>query len=254
MQLFMINRKRIYTNAIRLRNLMIFGKIDPTEYYINKKAKVVYIENPKVASTTLKKLIYYEKYNSDYSHSDFHLFINKFKELHLNHKIKNSFFCFSFVRNPFDRVISCYEDKIRGDRYLGTPFYGSYWNRLVFYMFSNRIVTNRDISFDLFVDSISKIPDSFADRHIRSQYSTLFHKRIPIYSYIGKLENFSHDILPILKKLKIKKFFTENKSNKRLDYSFYFKNDETARKIVRRYHNDFKTFNYSTNLKNYEDI
>lgn len=60
----------------------------------------------------------------------------------------------SIVRNPYTRLMSCWADKIMGDR----PFFGAHHPEIKHHM-----------PFKDFVDAVADIPDHKADQHIRAQ-------------------------------------------------------------------------------------
>ncbi len=74
---------------------------------------------------------------------------------------------FTFVRNPFDRLYSCYMGKYHTAYGKGTDFYGEFDYYLLGYL-------KRDKGFENFVDKIFKIPDAWSDRHFKSQYFLIF--------------------------------------------------------------------------------
>jgi len=83
---------------------------------------------------------------------------------------QKEYFTFGFVRNPWDRLVSCYRSKIRSylinnsgvvnGVYIG--FLNKYGNR--FYA---------GMTFADFAAEVCRIPDSISDPHFRSQYYSL---------------------------------------------------------------------------------
>ncbi len=90
-------------------------------------------------------------------------------------KLDNKFI-FTFVRNPYNRILSSYLHKIERDKknYL---FGGVMKN-----------IKNKDISFEEFVKAINNIPDKFLDAHFMS-YSLLIKENAPHIDFYRKTRN-----------------------------------------------------------------
>ena len=83
----------------------------------------------------------------------------------------------AFVRNPLDRIVSAYKNKVIQNLHRPYKEYG---------------LTQLD-TLDRFVDVVTQYKDAEADQHIRAQYFDLYHndKRVP--DYIGKFETLKAD-------------------------------------------------------------
>jgi len=92
--------------------------------------------------------------------------------------VKNGFKTFVVCRNPWDRIYSCWKNKI-----MLKPH--------------RRIMEEHSIGpripFSEFVEIISKIPDDEADLHFRSQTYELFHKGEFVPEVILRFEQLSED-------------------------------------------------------------
>ncbi len=99
-------------------------------------------------------------------------------------------FTFAFVRNPWDRLVSCYRDKIRGEVADFTGFAESG----VAHCLAHYGVFSPDMSFADFVDAIAAIPDEQADEHFRSQagYVTNAAGAIAV-DFVGRYEFLASD-------------------------------------------------------------
>ena len=202
------------------------------EKIYSENGKYLYIANPKVATRSV--IDYLEKFDSGNI---------AYKNLALDNLFKLqpsilSYYKFSFVRNPWARVYSCWVDKITNQK-----------------KFCDIIIISRykglypDMPFSEFVNWLSteEGQDEFADRHWMSQSKLLEVESNDIHLlFIGKLENIESDfkvvarqlsigpvILPVLNKTQISS----------LAYQDHY-SDNLKEIIARRYKTDIKRFNY----------
>ncbi|MDP1881194.1 MAG: sulfotransferase family 2 domain-containing protein [Parachlamydiaceae bacterium] len=132
------------------------------------------------------------------------------------------YFKFAFVRNPWDRVVSCYLNKVVNNSH---PAFKECFGK----------------GFDYFIYFIFKQDLSFADRHIQLQSDL-----IPLgkLDFIGRFENFEEDFRTILNFLNISCDEIPHKnSTNHQHYSTYY-NDMTRELIRQKYLKDIRTFNY----------
>lgn len=143
------------------------------------------------------------------------------------------YYKFTFVRNPWDRLVSTYfflkkgglteKDKIWADLNIST------------YSCFEDFVNNW-----LNEDNISK------SLHFQHQYVFLEDENgnLPI-DFIGRFENIEKDFLIISEKLGIdRELKKSNSSERNIDYRSYY-NDETRRKVLKVYKKDICLFNYN---------
>ena len=76
-------------------------------------------------------------------------------------------FSFAFVRDPWDRLVSCYRDKVRGE---AKDFTGFDRERGVAHCLARFESIRAGMTFEEFVDAVAEIPDEEADEHFRSQH------------------------------------------------------------------------------------
>ena len=144
-----------------------------------------------------------------------------------------TYFSFSFVRNPWDRLVSTWKDKCRSqtlDFFKKT--YGPYRN-----------------SFADFIFTLGYSPDKFhaewegmIDRHVRS-YSEL----IPLdaLDFIGRFENFQGDFNTICDKIGIpRQQLPHRNKTQHKHYTEYYDN-ETREIIAEKYAKDIEYFGYT---------
>lgn len=154
-------------------------------------------------------------------------------------KLRDHEFVFSFVRNPFHRILSCYFDKIRKE----TSYKG-------FSRYKNQF--SREMSFEKFVETIAGIPDSAADQHFRSQHKFLTDENWNLIPhFIGKLEHIEEDFKKVVEKINSENLEIKhiNKSKtKKNNFENYF-TPQVHKMIQERYATDFQLFNYSMDLE-----
>lgn len=127
---------------------------------------------------------------------------------------------FAFVRNPWDRLVSCYSDKV-----VGKKMFRRCWGK----------------DFSYFVDYVSEFDLQYADRHFRLQ-STLIPDNV---DFIGKFESLSADFQTIVDNLNlpVEKMGHRNKSTRK-DYKDYY-DKELRQKVAILYQKDIERFNYT---------
>ena len=165
------------------------------------------------------------------------------------------YYTFSFVRNPWSRIVSCYNSKI-ADNVIGKRA-----RILSFYK-----GLKGGMAFDQFIDWLSSDEgqDDIADRHWISQYKFLCDPNGTLLcDFVGKYENLNEDWDTVCKKIGIEtlplqqrgfvsaegetknpqvKQRSDSKTRK-TDYRTFF--DERTKKIVaKRYAKDIEMFGY----------
>ncbi len=89
-------------------------------------------------------------------------------------------FVFTFTRNPFSRVVSCYYDKL----VLRPKALSSFFARNGF---------TPDMSFAAFLDKAMPFSDTRIDKHLESQTSILSHKGRIVPEFVGRVETIADD-------------------------------------------------------------
>lgn len=133
------------------------------------------------------------------------------------------YYTWGFVRNPYDRLVSAYQNKIVEGYEGGLKSY-----------------RNIDINFTDFVLSLENTNINKSDRHIRPQ-----HLLLPTdINMVGRLENFNNDFRTICE-MTGKKFKLLPKINRsgHKDYKDYY-NTRTKSIVQRLYREDIERFNY----------
>ncbi len=217
----------------QLKNLSDFGSTNPRRYYVFEDRRLAYISTAKVACTSIKTAMMLP-YGI---HRDVH---NEWPHIYLGHLAAEhqNFFKFSFVRNPFDRLVSGYRNKI-----FSRP------DREEFGM----IPTN--ITFAEFVAEVVKRPDCLTNGHFQSQYAKLYQHGELLVDFLGRFENLAEDWLTIANRFE---FDTQlphkQKSTQKMgvykDYRAYY-TEELVHLVYNRFRADVEVFGYQ---EAYEDL
>ncbi len=140
----------------------------------------------------------------------------------------NTYFKFTFVRNPWDRT---YSDYLWIQSYAGVK--GSFNDYL-----------NRTNEFDKVLNDNSNF--HYLGDHLLSQTDFFDFEGIDKPDFIGRFENFDADIAFILKQLSINKTFSihKNKSKRHLHYSNFFSGTK-MKKVANLFKRDIDLLKYS---------
>lgn len=212
-----------------------YGHFDPREYNVSEEKKLVYLNNSKVACSSFKAGMFPVAAADDNS---IHVSTEHFRKRKLN-KRQQGYFKFTFVRNPYERLVSCYESKFHTDR-------DKYHRKVLYFECYFFGFISKDKGFTNFIHSICKIPDQFADRHFCSQYGLIYDnykgKESCVLDFVGKYETMAQDYKKIQDKFHLKQLPHFNKSEKKNWMDYYTL--ETAELVHNKYRKDFEKFGY----------
>ena len=181
-------------------------------YNINHHHKFIYYQTPKCGSRTLNKIM-------NLSQDEITLGDQPRKIVDEHHK---KYYTFGFVRNPWDRLVSSYVNKIVNKFQHGLY---EFWS------------CN---SFKEFVFRIKSTDLTTQDRHIQPQYMFLPGD----INFIGRMENFQHDIKAICNTVDLHLPEIPHKNTtKHKHYTEYY-DDETREIVAKKYAQDIETFGY----------
>lgn len=186
---------------------------------VSHKSKYVYYSVPKTATTSIKK--YLEKYTS--------IDIGSFA-LENGYNIEynnewNNYYQFAFVRNPWDRVLSCFLDKTK--QCIGKSWALEYYK--IYY----------DCSFEEFIEQLNG-KNIVYDGHLMPQ-TMLINNHV---NFIGKFENLNQDLSIVQKILSLpQEDMPYENTTCHEHYSQYY-NKLTRDKVYYLYKEDIERFNY----------
>ena len=171
------------------------------------------------------------------------------------------FFRFAFVRNPFDRIISCYKNRIAD---LGLEGYDKNpnsknefsrnrakviaWKKGVF---EQDVDANEHVSFRDFLGFVCDQDPYEMDRHWYHQTRSIHFDHID-FDFIGRVENFNFDVNYLLNKIGAPKLrydyeFKVNSSMPSKKAADYF-DAEMEQAFVSKFEEDFVNFSYEHSL------
>jgi len=140
------------------------------------------------------------------------------------------YFKFAFVRNPFDRLVSCWLSKVvKKNKNIRFGADVDTWASMQ--------------SFSGFVNFVETLDLQNCDEHLRSQSSLIDLSSI---DFIGRMETFEADFAEVLNIIgvPIKELKARNISKSRACYQDYYSDDDVER-VQKLYQKDCQIFGYS---------
>lgn len=212
-----------------------------------KDHKIAYVNIAKSGCSSVK-LEFAKVLNMDIRKDQVHKLIPK-AEVH-DRKGYEDYFIFSFVRNPFPRILSAYKSKIMPD-FRNTSYTINGVHKRLYRLYKMKFYGG--MTFKEFVKEVASIPDEYADIHFQSQYFALYDdKDQPLYDFVGKLENLESDFYKMndIKKMPFSSIghFGNSTKSDAFHYSKYY-DDEMIHWMIKRFKNDLKTFDFKYDNK-----
>ena len=198
---------------------------------ISHKHKCIFIHIPRTAGTSIENWLCGDDYmNIDGKNK--HLIASQSKKKYKDYW--DDYFKFSFVRNPFDRMVSCllfpsyFKVTVDDSAHLNFKNYKKQWG--------HPIIIENDFRFSKRKDIISK-------KHKENQvYGNIIDEDL---DFVGSFENLQSDILSIKKELGIKTDFNfhEARSNTKKKYESFY-NYSNKKEVEDMFLNDLSKYNY----------
>lgn len=185
---------------------------------ISTEKKFVWFRVAKVATRTTMKVLTDSKIDIEAEH----LYRTRYPV-----KRYNEYFKFAFVRNPWERLVSCYLFFKR--RQLNhNPIRG--------------INANMTDSFESFVEFVETRDLTTSNTHFRLQSSLIDLNNI---DYLGRFENFEQDLTKVLGILNIEHATIPhlNKTTASKKYRIFY-NEDLIKRVHKLYKKDISIFNY----------
>ena len=226
------------------------------DYSINVSLKheYIFVETPKVACSTIKlnlqrletglpNFVWEEE--KDVHNRDFSPLLKPSQVLDFESLLaKDNFYKFCFVRSPYSRLLSCYLDKIVGNK----PPKQSILNILGY---KDKKEFHTPVSFRQFVDAITLQSAGHMNPHWRPQYYQTFQSSIP-FDFIGRFETFSSDLQKVLGVVCPKEMTTPAKEARHqtsaAEKMSHYYDDSLVEKVAKIYEVDFEAFGYDRKM------
>ena len=216
--------------------------------------RAIYIAVPKVANTSIKTALVplmpddVRSFEGD-ARGDRSIYGRHRDELFsrsirlYKHQIKRypSYFKFAFVRNPWDRLVSCFRDKIEWGAVMESGRHNDPRKRRMY--LGSGFTT--DMTFDDFARKVAKTPDSRANRHFRSQHTFLTdrHGRL-IPDFVGRFERLSEDFARVMEHIGVSDVRLPHVRDSRGSRYREYYTSELVDLVARRYARDVDLFDY----------
>ncbi|MGI6240040.1 MAG: sulfotransferase family 2 domain-containing protein [Christensenellales bacterium] len=235
-----IRMRRIIAFLTLLRRVHKRGSYYSRSIFCVPEKKLLYLSVSKAGNTSIKAALYALPETDDYR--TIHADVRKIGENRRATEIVNypDYDSFTFVRNPLERLVSCYENKFHSDkasvgRTIRTLIYDRY---LLGFLAKDR-------GFRNFARRVCLIPDRNADRHFASQsMNALDADGKIIVDYVGKFENFADDFETLRRRFDLAPLPHYNKTKKSGRNWMDYYDLKTAKRVYQRYRTDIAVFGY----------
>ena len=196
--------------------------ITPSEHKynitINHEKKFLWFRVAKVGTRTIFSHLKNNNIQLDVEHASY-----------LNYPVKSykDYFKFAFIRNPWDRLVSCWYNKVIEKNY---------------YNFDAE-THDRMKNFDNFIDYVATLDIFNCERHLCAQTALIDINNV---DYLGRMETFTQDINYIFNHLNIntENIISKNVTKNRKPYHGYY-TEKLAEKVYQIYKKDIQVFGYN---------
>ncbi len=148
---------------------------------------------------------------------------------------------FSFVRNPWARLVSVYCQKVGPNATSPQMVNGIFRNFKEY-----NIPVHSSMSFADFCDVVCHMPDTEVERHLRSQASFLVRNQQMIVPFVGRMERMAEDWAHVMQQagLHYKLPHIHRTKHAHQHYSGYYTTDRLIDLVADRYADDIRYFKY----------
>jgi hypothetical protein len=235
-----IHTRRILRMIRLVLNVIKHGSYYTRVFFILPKKKALYLSVSKAGNTSIKASMFNLPKYADYRFV--HRAMRTFHSCRSIEKLGQygDYFKFTFVRNPFRRLVSCYENKLHTDKAeVGKTICFLIYDSYLFGFLS------KDRGFRSFARRVCMIPDCLSDRHFASQsMDAVGPDGRLLVDYVGKLERMERDYEPLRQKFGFAPLPHYNRTKTAMRNWMDYYDLDTARRVYRRYRTDIEVFGY----------
>ena len=151
-------------------------------------------------------------------------------------------YTFAFVRNPWDRLVSCYRDKIAGE----VADFTGFAETGVAHCLARYEAFTAKMSFEAFVHAVASIPDEEADEHFRSQAAFVCNTSGDVaLDFVGRYERLEQDFERVVRQIGLPREMRlpRLQAAPPRDYAGFY-NAATRALVEQRYSRDVALFGY----------
>lgn len=225
-----LNTKKVRSLLKILIRILFHGRYDKYRFIVFDNSELIFIPIAKNASSSIHAALFHYPENITSQQE-----VHKMEELLTKNSLSKNqkkYTIFAYTRNPYERLVSCYEDKINNKRqdFLYKDYFFGF--------------LHQELSFEDFVNRISLIPHWLADRHFAPQYDLLFNKHTRTSNLlIYDINTLPESFVPFATKGGFSNVSTYNKNPQQKDWKKYY-TDEIAEVVFNMYKNDFEYLKY----------
>lgn len=234
---------------------IISAGYDPTKTIdVVPEGRVIYVAVPKAASTSVKMVLSTflgrKLQSSEAAHirklsglkAPHHVGLSKFHKLVTDASVLR----FSFVRNPYARLVSCWADKFKDKALVvGDPFANIYLRWSAEMRPKTARLPGTTLTFPEFVRFACNTAQAGLDTHWQRQ-SDLTNVPGLALDFVGKTESFRHDFIVVCGHLGLDGHQAElaaTRVSSHMPWKNYY-TSELANTVYRAYEQDFDQFKY----------
>ncbi len=236
----------------RVYSLLAFGKLAVTgrrpegwerRFIVDERRKLVYLSICKAACSSIKAAMTEGETRAD---DPIHAMQaqqgrERFGRLP---EAEREYYKFTFVRNPYARLVSCYEDK-----YHETPRRHPEAEPLFFGYLGGYL--SKDRGFEAFVRRVVRIRSDWMEPHFARQYDMVYDEAgVCQVDYVGRYEELESGFAPIRDRYGLKPlphYNATGKSDAEKWMGYY--TAETAELVHEKYAADFAAFGYEESFR-----
>jgi chondroitin 4-sulfotransferase 11 len=192
---------------------------------VSKRYKAVYVRVPKVANTSIR-----HSFGDGRERRAYFAFLRfRYPE----------YLIFSFVRNPWSRLVSTYQHKILEEKVTDGHYRDGVHRGFVKRGFPFRA----GMPFEEFADFVCALPDSQTEKHLKSQCHFLVHRGLLVPGFIGRFETIARDWAELCGRLGAQIKLVRYNRTHGAPYPTYY-TTRLVDLVGDRYHNDVVRFGY----------